>query len=173
MEVVTTPRRIPSRSGTALPTLVELVERHDSELVGLCIVAGARPDIAREAVQNAWLRVSRRLDSVREPSRIRQWLIKVAINELRQLWRKQGRLDRRTASLEEAASARADVISTDLDLAAALGRLNPAEREVLALTYVAGFLPAEAGKLLGLSAGAVRTRRSRAVAQLRKDLLRE
>ena len=156
-----------------VPTLNELVELHDAQLVAICIVAGAHPDLAREAVQNAWVRASRRLDSVRDASRVRQWLIRIAINELRQLWRKQRSVDRKTLPLEAASGARSPVTAGDLDLAAALARLSRMDRELIALTYIAGFAPAEVGAVLGLSAGAIRTRRSRALAHLRKDLQRE
>ncbi len=52
-------------------SLTDLVDAHDSELVQICIVAGATPDLAREAVQNAWLRAAPRLASLRDPGRVR------------------------------------------------------------------------------------------------------
>jgi len=63
------------------------------------------------------------------------------------------------------------VTSADrLDLQAALVRLEPAERGLLAMRYLAGLNAQEIGVATGLTASGVRTRLSRLVARLREDL---
>ncbi len=56
------------------------------------------------------------------------------------------------------------------DLAAALRRLSPEDRELLALRHVSGFDATEIGKAIGMSASGVRTRLARAAARLRLEL---
>ena len=57
-----------------------------------------------------------------------------------------------------------------LDLRAALTRLSPDERALLALRYAAGLDAGEIGRTLGLSSSGVRSRLSRLIAHLRTEL---
>lgn len=56
------------------------------------------------------------------------------------------------------------------DLRAALARLAPADRQVIALRFVAGATSGQIGEHLGLSAEGARTRLSRALGRLRSEL---
>ena len=56
------------------------------------------------------------------------------------------------------------------DLAGALGRLSPELRAVVQSTVLDGLTTREAGRLLGIPAGTVKTRMMRARAALREDL---
>ncbi len=56
------------------------------------------------------------------------------------------------------------------DLAGALGRLSPELRTVVQATVLDGLTTREAGLLLGLPTGTVKTRMMRAKAQLREAL---
>jgi RNA polymerase sigma factor (sigma-70 family) len=57
-----------------------------------------------------------------------------------------------------------------IDLANALARLSPDDRALVALRYLADLDSVEIGALTGRSASGVRTRLSRALARLQKDL---
>ena len=57
-----------------------------------------------------------------------------------------------------------------VDLRAAVRRLDPDDRTLLALRYVAGFDSAELGPAMGMSPSGVRSRLERLVARLRKEL---
>ncbi len=57
-----------------------------------------------------------------------------------------------------------------LDLDAALVRLEPAARGLLAMRYLAGLTAEEIGVATGLTASGVRTRLSRLIARMREDL---
>ena len=57
-----------------------------------------------------------------------------------------------------------------LDLRGALIRLEPAERGLLAMRYLAGLSAEEIGTATGLTASGARTRLSRLIARLREDL---
>jgi RNA polymerase sigma-70 factor (ECF subfamily) len=56
------------------------------------------------------------------------------------------------------------------DLAGALDRLSPELRAVVQATVIDGLTNKEAGALLGIPAGTVKTRMMRARAQLREEL---
>jgi RNA polymerase sigma factor (sigma-70 family) len=53
------------------------------------VVSGGQQDVADDAVQAAWSAAWRKLGSLRDPQRLRQWLVSVAANEARQACRRQ------------------------------------------------------------------------------------
>lgn len=151
----------------------ELVERHHRELVRIAYVITGDLDAACDAAQLAWIKAWQRLPSVREPERLRAWLIAIAANEARQHLRARGR--RRVHELatpSAAVSAAASAITSDehLDLGAAFQKLDPADRGLVAMRYLAGLSSEEIGVATGLTASGVRTRLSRLMARLREDL---
>jgi RNA polymerase sigma factor (sigma-70 family) len=63
------------------------------------------------------------------------------------------------------------VTSADhLDLAAALDRIRPGDRALLAMRYLGGLTADEIGVATGLTASGVRSRLSRLLARLREEL---
>jgi RNA polymerase sigma-70 factor (ECF subfamily) len=155
---------------TAFASIVRL---HDGDMTRVCFVICGDLDLAEEAVAGAWPIAWRKLGSLREPGRLRPWLVSIAANEVRQLLRSK----RRRSVVELAVAERAERTApdswgsvADLDLANAMSRLKPEDRALLALRYVAGFDSTELGRALGLSASGVRIRLSRLLERLRKEL---
>jgi RNA polymerase sigma factor (sigma-70 family) len=72
-----------ARSGDGR-AFTELVDRHHGELVRIAYVITGDLDAARDSAQLAWIKAWQRLSSVREPDRLRAWLIAIAANEARQ-----------------------------------------------------------------------------------------
>ena len=66
-----------------------IVAAYNGEMHRVCVVVARDRVIAEEAVQAAWLVAWRKLGDVREPERVRPWLVSIAVNEVRQLLRKQ------------------------------------------------------------------------------------
>jgi len=161
-----------ARSGER-EAFTELVERYHPEFVRIAYAVVGDLDAARDAAQLAWIKAWQRLPSVREPERLRAWLLAIAANEARQHVRARNR-----RRVREIAPVDPDAVpdpgvdrSADrLDLASALQRLEPAERELLALRYLAGLTAEEIGAATGLSASGIRSRLSRTIARLREDL---
>jgi RNA polymerase sigma-70 factor (ECF subfamily) len=148
--------------GAARTDWAELVATHDAPLKRMCFMVTGDTETAQDAVQATWERAYRKWTQLRTPSKVRAWLSAIAMNEARAALRSQGR---NAQVLEwEPRPAR------DLDLANALALLPVQDRQLLALTVVEGFTSSEAGKVLGLSAEGVRTRKARIVARLRKEL---
>ncbi len=69
-----------------------LVAAYHRDMVRVAfVVCGGSQDLADDAVQAAWAIAWRKLRSVRDPDRVKPWLVSVAANEARQLWRREHR----------------------------------------------------------------------------------
>lgn len=158
-------------AGDAL-ALARIVAAHHDDMARLCFVICGDQDLAQDAVQAAWPLAWRKLGTLRDPDRLRPWLMTIAANEARQLLRRKHRdrvLEIEVIDLDPARADPGDRAGL-LDLRAALRQLTPEERTLLAMRHVAGFDSPEIGAALGISAVAVRTRLSRLVARLRVEL---
>ena len=151
----------------------ELVARHHAELVRIAYAITGDLEVARDSAQQAWIKAWQGLPGVRQPERLRAWLIAIAANEARQQIRAQGRRRVREIVpsdggelLEHNALTSAD----RLDLTAALARLDAADRSLLAMRYLAGLTAEEIGIATRLTASGVRSRLSRLIARLREEL---
>jgi RNA polymerase sigma factor (sigma-70 family) len=149
-----------------------IVAYHHDDMVRVCYVICGDSDIAQDAAQTAWSIAWRRLDSLREPERLRPWLVSIAANEARKALRHQRRATIVEISVADIGADELDPARHALasDIAGALDRLSPDERALLALRYVAGFDATEIGRSLGVSPSGIRSRLSRAAARLRSEL---
>jgi len=68
-----------------------IIRAHHDDMTRVCFVICGDLDIADEAVQAAWPIIWRKLGSLRDPSRLRPWLVSIAANEARQLIRRRRR----------------------------------------------------------------------------------
>ncbi|MGH2466051.1 MAG: RNA polymerase sigma factor [Candidatus Limnocylindrales bacterium] len=150
-----------------------IVQAHHDDMTRVCFVVCADLDLADEAVQAAWAIAWRKLGTLRDPGRLRPWLVSVAANEARQLLRRS----RRRAIVELALAGDAARLGSDparraddIDLANALARLSPDDRALLALRYVAGFDSTELARATGRSASGTRARLARLLDRLRTEL---
>jgi RNA polymerase sigma-70 factor, ECF subfamily len=140
-----------------------LVHRYHPDLLRVAYVVLGDRELAEDAAQAAWARAWQRMHQLRDPAKVRSWLVAVAANEARQIARKgRPRLDRGSAS---GYGSEADPAL--IDLSRALAGLPPEDRQLLGLRYVSGLTSAEIGTELGMSAGAVRHRLMRIVGRLR------
>jgi RNA polymerase sigma factor (sigma-70 family) len=153
-----------------------LVGAYHLSLVRVAYVVCGDALMAEDAAQSAWCIAWRRLGSLRDPDRVRPWLVSVAANEARQLVRHERRggvICVHVADPQDAFPSSRDDPSGEidgLDLAAALRRLSPDDRSLVALRYAADLDATELGHALGMSPSGVRSRLSRLLARLRKDL---
>jgi RNA polymerase sigma-70 factor (ECF subfamily) len=149
-----------------------IIQIHHDDMTRVCFVVCGDLDVADEAVQAAWPIVWRKLGSLRDPGRLRPWLVSIAANEARQLIRRRRR--RTVVELAVAGAATSGVDPAghvgDLDLTNALARLDPDDRALLALRYVAGFDSTELARATGRSASGTRARLARLLGRLRTEL---
>jgi RNA polymerase sigma-70 factor (ECF subfamily) len=128
-------------------------------------------DLAADAAQAAWAVAWRRLGDLRDPANLRPWLMSIAANEARQLTRsRHRRIVREVAMLDPDTSPADTTVAQRIDLANALAGIEPRDRQLLGLRYVAGLDSNEIARAVGMSATAVRTRLARARERLRQEL---
>ena len=148
-----------------------LVATYNADMARVAFVACGDRELAEDAVQSAWLIAWRKLRSLRDPDRVRPWLLSVTANETRQLLRR-----RRGAvveiDLEAPGDARGDPSTgiERLDLRRALAHLSPDDRALLAMRYVVDLSSDELATAVGTSPSTARTRLSRVIDRLRKEL---
>jgi RNA polymerase sigma-70 factor, ECF subfamily len=122
-------------------------------------------------VQAAWLVAWRKLHSLRDPARVRPWLLSVTANEARQIVRRR-RGPVVQIDVEAPGDPRADPSAgiERLDLRRALAHLSPDDRALIAMHYVIDLSSDELGAAVGTSASTARTRLCRVVDRLRREL---
>jgi RNA polymerase sigma-70 factor, ECF subfamily len=148
-----------------------LVATYHADMARVAYVACGDRELAEDAVQAAWLVAWRKLRSLRDPERVRPWLLAVTANEARQLLRRR-RGPVVEIDVDVAADRRADPATgiERLDLRRALAHLSPDDRALLAMHYLVDLSSDELGAAVGTSPSTARTRLSRAVDRLRKEL---
>ena len=180
MEAATTARQTIASDVVALAAhgdeaaFTRIVGAHHADMLKVCVAVCGDTSVAEEAVQAAWALAWRRLPSLRDADRLRPWLVSIAANQARDLLRKRRRqpvVELSVADLEQG-SGRGDPSSRsgDIDLRNAMAKLDPADRALVALRYVAGLDSTELSRALGLSPSGTRARLARILERLRTEL---
>lgn len=147
-----------------------LAERCRPWLFGVCFRLLRDASTAEDLVQETLLRAFRDLGQLRDPSRFRPWLSRIAVNACRMHLRRLAV----TASehpLDEQSVAGVQAPDAPLGIDEALARLGAATRRMLRLFYVEERSHAEIAEALALSPAAVKSRLHRAREKLRKEML--
>jgi RNA polymerase sigma-70 factor (ECF subfamily) len=155
----------------------ELVSRHHQDLLRVAYVICRDPALAEDSAQAAWAIAWRRIGDVKDPKRVRSWLVAVAANEARRVMRSRRRgvheISVADIELEGAPDLRSDPLADGIasaDLRRVLASLDPTDRALIALRYVAELSSDEIGHALGMSPSGARGRLSRVLLRLRGDL---
>lgn len=150
-----------------------IVEAYHEDMRRVCAFVTRDDALAEDAVQSAWSIAWRKLWSVREPGRLRPWLVSIAVNQARDLLRKR----RRRSETELVGDPPSVVGGLDpatgievLDALAAMDRLEPEDRALIAMRYIVGFDAAELGQAMGQTPAATRQRLKRLLDRLRREL---
>ena len=147
-----------------------IVAAHHDDMARIAYFVCGDLDIAEEAEQSAWTVAYRRLKDLRDPDRLRPWLMAIAANEARQIARSRHRRTVREISVADPSRPRDIDQAAMIDLGEALARLDPKDRAIVGLRFVGGFESAEIGRAIGMTASGVRVRLHRLLERLRKDL---
>lgn len=105
-----------------------------------------------DAVQEALLKAWAKIHTLRESAWFETWLVRILINECRQIWRKRPRaevelIDNITADIPEGAPVTEAILA-----------LPPKVRIAMELHYVEGYSIAECAQLLTITESAVKAR---------------
>lgn len=155
------------------PALRSLYERHEPWLVLRLSRRCSDPGLVEEVVQDTFVAVWRGAKRFRGEGDVAAWIWGIGIRRL------IDRLRRRPAALHALAEPSSTFVSAEEevllgvehgDLGGALNRLSPELRAVMQATALDGLTTREAGQLLGIPQGTVKTRLMRARHELREAL---
>jgi RNA polymerase sigma-70 factor (ECF subfamily) len=148
-----------------------LVATYHADMARVAFAACGDRDLAEDAVQAAWLVAWRKLRSLRDPDRVRPWLLAVTANEARQLLRRRrGPVVQIDVEVSGGDQSDPSTGIERVDLRRALAHLSPEDRALLVMHYALDLGSDELGAALGTTPSAARMRLSRAVDRLRKEL---
>ena len=150
-----------------------IVDAYHDDMRRVCAFITRDMGLAEDAVQVAWSIAWRRLGTIREPARLRSWLMRVAVNEAKKSLKSRGRrmaVESVSVGLGAPAGVNPETGIDALDLRKALARLDADDRALLAMRYVAGFNATELAEAVGITPSGVRNRLERLTARLRQDL---
>ncbi|MFB3882216.1 MAG: sigma-70 family RNA polymerase sigma factor [Armatimonadota bacterium] len=164
----------------------ELVARYKDAVFGVAFHRLGDFEEARDVAQEAFVKAYLNLPKLRDGAAFSHWLYRIAdgtaVDALR---RRRGELSLDSSDAFEAGTGRLQPAPGGLKPAAtpaaadavvahqvreALSQLTEADRLAVVLHYVNGYSHAEVAQFLGTTAGAVKTRVSRAKAKLREEM---
>jgi RNA polymerase sigma-70 factor (ECF subfamily) len=149
-----------------------LVRHHHRDLVRFAFALCGESATAQDAVQDAWIRMTRRLRRLDDPRAFRGWLYHGVRWRVLDRVRRAHRRDQSLDGVPEPSDDPTLVERRDraLDLGRAIDRLPMIERAALQLHYVSGLSIAEIGVALEAAPGTVKSRLHRARQRI-KNLL--
>lgn len=180
-----------SRRSAADAAVSELYAAHWNGLVRLAWLLLHDDQAAEEVVQDAFVAVHRRWDSLRSPDSAAAYLRRAVVNGARSDLRHRGVHERYLARqrgeaigqggarwgarggarggapAEVSAEDRAMDVEATQSMIVALGRLPQRQREVLTMRYYLDLSEGEIAEALGISAGSVKAHAHRGLASLR------
>jgi RNA polymerase sigma-70 factor (ECF subfamily) len=155
----------------------KLFLRHKERLWAVALRTACDPDDAADALQEAMVSAFRRAGDFRGDSAVTTWLHRIVVNAAVDRLRRRpaktvnlpgqdGPLDSATAAGTAPAPDPMDATEVRLDVTAALRHLPDQQRIALVLVDMLGYPVAEAGQLLGVSVGTIKSRCARGRARL-------
>lgn len=123
---------------------------------------------AEDAVQNTFVKLLKTDTEFSDDEHIRKWLIRVAVNECKNIWKSFWR--RNITSFEELEKEPEYIESDKTELFSEVMKLPQKYRVVLHLYYYEGYCVKEIAKLVGISESNVQTRLMRARNKLKLQL---
>lgn len=157
----------------------EIVTRHYPRLIWVATRISRNEHDAHDIVQDALLRASQKLDGFRGDAELSTWLHRLVTNSALDHVRAKSR--QRTVPLDEDRNPGHLVYPHDpihrVDLAlmlrGALKAVRPDQAEALILVDAIGHSVAEVARAGGVAPGTVKSRRARAKARIRRELVPE
>jgi RNA polymerase sigma-70 factor (ECF subfamily) len=151
---------------TVREVFAALLDRYEQSLFRFLIVLVGDRDSAKDCVQDTFLRAYQNLQRGKPVNA--QWLYKVARNRAMDELRHQQRVRADPHPVDEAVLDESHTSERTRAVHRTLLQLSPGDREILYLAEVDGFTSLEIAAMLGIRAGAVRMRLSRAHVRFRQ-----
>jgi RNA polymerase sigma factor (sigma-70 family) len=153
---------------TGKPTFERIVTMHGPTVLRVCrAVVGA--DDADDAWSETFLSAMRAYPDLPADANVEAWLVTIAHRKAIDVTRKAARAAIPMASPPDATTVVDDHrLGADTELAAALRRLPPKQRQAVAYHYLGGLPYAEVAAIIGGNAGAARRAAADAITSLRR-----
>jgi RNA polymerase sigma-70 factor (ECF subfamily) len=141
---------------------------HENEQMMYAIAKGffKSDEDAADAIQETILKAYKGITKLREPAYFRTWLIRILINECRQLIRQNSKVIPLKHIVERADPSNRIEAASQLELYDFLSGLDFEHKEVVMLYYLEDFPVKDIAQTLGISESAVKSRLHRARAKL-------
>ena len=153
--------------------LTDLIHQYEKDILRLCYTLLRDADLARDAVQDTFLKAYTHLDCQRQPEKEKSWLVSIAVNTCRDYLRSPWvRHVNRFVQPEDLPVAVNPPNEERVMLTAAIMNLPQKYAEVVILRYVQGLNIQKAAEALHITPSAVSRRCKKACQKLRKELER-
>jgi len=160
--------------------LGSLADRYESQLLGLArALLRGREDLARDVVQETWLRVIRFGSTFRADASFKTWLYRILTSQCSTMLAQCGR-NEKSSAIEAlrlvrttSAPAQRNVPNDDAELMDAVHALSGPKRDVLLLCYHADLTHEIAAEILEIPLGTLKSRLNAALSELRVVLKEE
>jgi len=153
----------------------ELFDRYNARILYYLRRLVGTDGEAEDVMQEVWVKILRRIGTLREPRALCTWLYRIAHNQAVERLRKQGR-EISLEDLEEVPNGTEDIGALDrVDAAAlhrALDRTSPEHQAVLTLRFMNELSYQEIADVTGCSLGTVKSRLHFAKRALRAEIER-
>ena len=148
----------------------EFFAAHYADLARTLTVALADRPAAEEAAQEALTRALRRWRHVRTLDRPAAWLYVVAMNHVRDRWRREHREPQWDLELDTATIDPSGGVATAVSVRDAITTLPARQREAVVLRYLADLPLADVADAMGCAVGTVKATLHQALRALRVEL---
>lgn len=151
---------------------VKLMARHEKLLFSVCLRLLDEPTDADDVVQEVMLKVFGSIQKFESRSTFKTWLVRIAMNTCYSMRSKLKRNQemKEVLSNEEINSPKSHIPTDLLDAHKLLSKLEPIEKELLTLRFVANLKFDEISEVTGLSLSATKMRIYRAQEKLKASV---
>jgi RNA polymerase sigma-70 factor (ECF subfamily) len=134
------------------------------------VLAGADRDVARDATQEGFARALRRWRQVGELDRPDGWVYVVAMNHLRDQWRRSERRRERATTVDDDAVDNTRALATRVSVRDAIATLPRRQRQAVVLRYLADLSIVDVADAMGCATGTVKATLHQAMRHMRVEL---
>ena len=151
--------------------LTDMIRRYEKDILRLCYMYLHDVDLAKDAVQDTFLKAYVNLNRQEDPAKEKNWLVTIAVNVCRDYLRSSWfRRINHHVRPEELPVAVNPPDEERILLTASIMNLPPKYSEVIILRYVHGLDLQETSSVLGITPSAVSRRCRKACQKLKSDL---
>lgn len=143
---------------------LELMDRNSLAMYKVATGILKNDDYAADAIQATILACFEKLHTLKKPEYFKTWLIRILINECRQILAHYRKIE---FSVTEREIPQQDMSLAEFEFKEMLGLTDEKYRDVLILYYVEGFKISEISVLLNMNENTVKTRLTRAREQIK------